>query len=51
MRRMNLILFVIVVVIILFSVVRALFEASPEQRQHEPKHTPAASAQTTLKHG
>ena len=49
MRRLNLMLFVIVVAIILFSVVRAVFGTS--QKRPEPRRGPAATAQATAKRG
>jgi hypothetical protein len=50
MRRLNLMLFVIVVAIILFSVVRAFF-GTASQKRHEPRRGPAATAQATAKRG
>ena len=50
-RRVNLILFVIVVAIILFSVVRAVVGPSDQGKRPEPRRGPAAAAQATARHG
>jgi hypothetical protein len=51
MRRLNLMLFVIVVAIIIFSLVRAVSGTLSQQKRHEPKRNPATSAQVAAQHG
>ncbi len=50
MRRLDLMLFIIVVAIILLSLLRAV-SGSPQGKQHEPRRGPAAVTQTAAKRG
>jgi hypothetical protein len=51
LRRVNLIIFVIVVAIILFSVVRAILDPADQGKRPEPRRGPAAAAQAVARHG